>query len=71
MTFKFFFFTGIWQQLGQAVVFRRSLQSMLHHGASDDFLGPLVIADHDALVHDDALGLGTGLFDGDSNDVKL
>ena len=44
---------------------------MLHHSIANHFSGALMIANHDTLVHNDALGLGASSDDGDTDDVEF
>ena len=44
---------------------------MLHHSIANHLSGALMIANHDTLVHNDALGLGASSDNGDTDDVEF
>lgn len=46
--------TFVRQELREGVVLRRPSESVFEHRVVDDLLGALVVAHHDALVHDHA-----------------
>ena len=45
--------TFVGQYLRESIAVWRSFESMFHHGIANDLTCPLVIANHDAFVHDD------------------
>ena len=50
---RIFVRTFVGQYLRESVAVWRSFESMFHHGIANDLTCPLVIANHDAFVHDD------------------
>lgn len=63
--------TFVRKDLSKCVIVWGAFKAMLHHSIANHFSGALMIANHDTLVHNDALGLGASSDNGDTDDVEF